>query len=181
MSVQDMHSVVERRLRRIDQRYTSGRRAIIELLVSVGHPVSMERLLESSRLDRRFETGLVSGLAATALFLATLALFGIASLSATRRVREFGIRLALGARGSDLLRLELRRTLAIAIAGLACGLAASLALARTVARLLYGVTAWNREVYGVAIVVLVVPVFVAAWLPARRAARVDPATTLRYE
>ena len=147
----------------------------------VGHPVSMERLLESSRLDRRFETGLVSGLAATALFLATLALFGIASLSATRRVREFGIRLALGARGSDLLRLELRRTLAIAIAGLACGLAASLALARTVARLLYGVTAWNREVYGVAIVVLVVPVFVAAWLPARRAARIDPATTLRYE
>jgi putative ABC transport system permease protein len=147
----------------------------------VSHPQIMERLLESVTLDRRFETGLVAGFAGTALFLATLGLFSIASLSMARRKREFGIRLALGAKGTDLLRLELWRTLAIAFLGLACGIAASLALARTVAGFLYGVTAWSPKVYGAAIAVLMVPAFVAAWLPARRATKVDPMVALRYE
>jgi len=147
----------------------------------VGHPQLMERLLESATLDRRFETGLVAGFAGTALFLATLGLFSIASLSAARRTREFGIRLALGARGADLLRLELLRTLVIAFEGLACGVAASLALARIVTGFLYGVTAWSPGVYGAAIGVLIVPALVAAWLPARRAAKVDPMVALRYE
>jgi putative ABC transport system permease protein len=147
----------------------------------VSHPQIMERLLQSVTLDRRFETALVAGFAAAALCLATLGLFSIASLSMARRTREFGIRLALGATGTDLLRLELLRTLAIAFSGVACGVAASLALARTVAGFLYGVTAWSPEVYGAAIVVLMVPAFVAAWLPARRAAKVDPMVALRYE
>ena len=147
----------------------------------VSHPQIMERLLESVTLDRRFETGLVAGFAGAALFLATVGLFSIASLSMVRRTREFGIRLALGARGADLLRLELLRTLAIVFSGLACGIAASLALATTVAGFLYGVTAWSPQVYGAAIVVLMVPALVAAWLPARRASKVDPMVALRYE
>jgi putative ABC transport system permease protein len=147
----------------------------------VSHPQIMERLLESVTLDRRFETGLVAGFAGAALFLATLGLFSFASLSMARRTREFGIRLALGARGTDLLRLELLRTLAIAFLGLACGIAASLALAETVAGFLYGMTAWSPRVYGAAIVVLMVPTFVAAWFPARRATKVDPMVALRYE
>jgi putative ABC transport system permease protein len=147
----------------------------------VSHPQTMEELLESSTLNRRFETGLLAGFAAAALFLATVGLFSIASLSVARRTREFGIRLALGARAGDLLRLELRRTLAIALEGLALGVAASLALERVVAGFLYGVTAWNPAVYGAAVMVLMVPAFVAAWLPARRAARVDPVVALRYE
>ncbi len=147
----------------------------------VTHPQIMERLLESVTLERRFQTGLVAGFAAAALLLASLGLFGVASLSVVRRTREFGIRLALGAKGSDLLWLELSRTLMIAGAGLACGLAASLALARTVAGLLYGVTAWSPAVYGAAVVALIVPAFVAAWLPARRATKVDPMVALRYE
>ena len=147
----------------------------------VSHPQVMERLLQSTTLDRRFETGLVAGFAGAALFLATVGLFSIASLSMARRTREFGIRLALGARATDLLRLELMRTLAIAVAGLACGVAASLALATVVAGFLYGVSAWSPAVYGTATVVLMVPAFVAAWLPARRAAKVDPIVALRYE
>ena len=141
----------------------------------------MERLLQSVTLDRRFETGLVAGFAAAALFLATLGLFSIASLSMARRTREFGIRLALGARGADLLKLELLRTLAIAFLGLACGIAASLALARTVAGFLYGVTPWSPAVYSAAVLALIVPTFVAAWIPARRASKVDPMVALRYE
>jgi putative ABC transport system permease protein len=147
----------------------------------VSHPQIMERLLESITLDRRFEAGLVAGFAGAALFLATVGLFSIASLSMARRTREFGIRLALGARGTDLLRLEMVRTLAIAFLGLACGIAASLALGRAVAGFLYGVTAWSPAVYGMSIVVLMVPAFVAAWLPARRATKVDPMVALRYE
>jgi putative ABC transport system permease protein len=147
----------------------------------VSHPQFMERLLQSVTLDRRFETGLVAGFAAAALFLATLGLFSIASLSIARRTREFGVRLALGARGIDLLRLELGRTLAMVVAGLVCGVGASLSLARTVAAFLYGLAAWSPRVYGAAIVVLMVPAFVAAWLPARRATKVDPMVALRYE
>jgi putative ABC transport system permease protein len=147
----------------------------------VSHPQIMERLMESTTLDRRFETALVGGFAATALFLATLGLFSIASLSAARRTKEFGIRLALGATGGDLLRLELWRTLAIAFAGLASGVAGSLALGSVVARFLYGVTAWSPGIYGAAILVLIASAFLAAWFPARWAAHVDPANALRYE
>jgi putative ABC transport system permease protein len=147
----------------------------------VSHPQIMERLLESVTLDRRFETGLVAGFAVAALFLATVGLFSIASLSMVRRTREFGIRLALGARGADLLMLELLRTLVIVFLGLACGIAGSLALATTVAGFLYGVTAWSPKVYGAAIVVVMVPAFVAAWLPPRRATKIDPMVAMRYE
>jgi putative ABC transport system permease protein len=147
----------------------------------VSHPQTMERLLQSTTLDRRFETLLVAGFAAAALFLATMGLFSIAALSLAQRTREFGIRLALGAMRADLLRLELFRTLLVACVGLACGVSASLALAKTVGGFLYGVTAWSPEIYGGAIVVLIVPAVVAAWLPARRAAKVDPMAALRYD
>ncbi len=147
----------------------------------ISHPQTMERLLRSTTLDRRFETGLVVGFAAAALFLATMGLFSIATLSLAQRTREFGIRLALGAMGADLLRLELFRTLLVACVGLACGVIASLAMAKTVGGFLYGVTAWSPEVYGAAIVVLIVPAVVAAWIPAGRAAKVDPMVALRYE
>jgi ABC-type antimicrobial peptide transport system permease subunit len=147
----------------------------------VSHPQIVERLLQSVTLDRRFETGLVAGFATSALLLATLGLFSIASLSVARRTREFGVRLALGARAIDLLGLEMRRTLGMVIAGLGCGVIASLALAKAVTALLYGVTPWSLTAYGAAIVALMVPAFVAAWLPARRTTKVDPMVALRYE
>ncbi len=147
----------------------------------VSHAQNMEHLLRSITLDRRFETGLISGFAAAALFLSMLGLFSMASLSVAARRREFGVRLALGARGADLVKLELLRTLRVAWVGVACGLAGSFVLDRVVSGFLYGVTAWSPTVYGLTIVVLIVPAFLAAWLPARRAARVDPASALRYE
>lgn len=147
----------------------------------VSHPQTMERLVAASTLDRRFETGLIAGFATAALLLAALGLFGVASLSVARRTREFGVRLALGARASDLLRLELARTLVMVTIGLAAGLAVSLALGRAVASLLYGVAPWSPLVYGAAIIVLAIPARAAAMIPARRAARVDAATALRAE
>jgi predicted permease len=147
----------------------------------LSHAQTMERLLQATTLDRRFETSLISGFAAAALFLAALGLFSIASLSVARRTREFGIRLALGARSGDLVMLELSQTLKLAIVGLALGLAVSLALGKVLAGFLFNVTAWNPEVYGLAVLALLAPLFLAAWFPARRAARVDPASTLRYD
>jgi putative ABC transport system permease protein len=148
---------------------------------AVNHPQTMERLLQSVTLDRRFEAGLVGGFAATALFLAAMGLFSIGSLSVARRTREFGIRMTLGAKAVDLLRLELLRALGLVVAGLAVGVAASLALGKVVAGLLYGVAPWSPAVYIAAVAALVVPAFVAAWIPARRASKVDPMVALRYE
>jgi putative ABC transport system permease protein len=148
---------------------------------AVSHPQMMERLMSEATLDRRAGTALVAGFAGTALLLATIGLFSIASLSAVRRTREFGVRLAVGAKGSDLLKLELGRTLTMVATGLACGVAACLALAWLLAGFLYGVRAWSPTVFGVSILALIVPTFIAGWLPARRAAKVDPMVALRYE
>ena len=147
----------------------------------VMHAQAMERLLAAVTLRRRFESASISSFAAFALFLSALGLFSVASLSAARRKREFGIRLALGATGGQIVRLELARTAWTVMAGLATGIVASLAAARAMAGLLYQVTPWNWEIFGVAALVLTASALLAGWLPARRAARTDPASALRIE
>jgi putative ABC transport system permease protein len=148
---------------------------------AVSHPQTIEHLIEATTLDRRFETALLAGFAAAALFLATLGLFSIASLSVTQRTREFGIRLALGAQTRDLLRSELFRTLRVVSMGIACGLGAAVVLAKAISGFLFGVTPWSASVYTLAIAVLVTSTIVAAWIPARHAAKINPTEALRYE
>ncbi len=147
----------------------------------VTHAQTMERLLESVTLPRRFETALVSSFAVVALFLSALGLFSVASLSAARRTREFGIRLAVGATGGQIVRLELARTATMVIVGLCLGLFACLIVARAMAGLLYKVTPWSGEVFAASSLVLIASALLAAWLPARRAGRIDPASALRIE
>ncbi len=147
----------------------------------VTHIQTMERLLEAATLRRRFETWLLGSFAAVALFLSALGLFGVASLSAARRTREFGIRLAVGATGGQIARLELARTATMVIVGLAFGVIASIAVTRAMAGLLFRVAPWSAEIFVCAALVLIASASLAGWLPARRAARVDPATALRSE
>jgi putative ABC transport system permease protein len=147
----------------------------------VSHAQIMERLVDSTTLDRRFETGLIGAFAAVALFLSMLGLFSMAALSVAHRKREFGVRLALGASGADVVGLELQRTSKLACAGLGAGTAVSLALGKLVSGFLFGVVPWNPAVYCLAFVSLMVSAFLDAGLPARRAARVDPASPLRCE
>lgn len=147
----------------------------------VTHVQTMEHLMEAVTLQRRFETGLLSGFAAVALFLSALGLFGIASLSAARRTREFGIRLAVGATCGQIVRLELARTATTVMVGLGFGLLASIAMARAMIGLLYKVTPCSGEIFAAAALVLIASALLAGWLPARRAARIDPAAALRIE
>jgi predicted lysophospholipase L1 biosynthesis ABC-type transport system permease subunit len=147
----------------------------------VTHAQRMERLLSSATLERRFETALAGGFAGVAVLLSAIGLFGIVSLAVARRIREIGIRMALGATPSAILKLELSRTFVIISTGLVMGLALTLVLGRSMTALLYHVSAWNLKIYAAAAAVLTVSAFAAAWFPARCAANVDPASALRHE
>jgi predicted lysophospholipase L1 biosynthesis ABC-type transport system permease subunit len=147
----------------------------------VAHTQTMEHILESMTLSRRLEAILLSSFAVTALFLSALGLFSVASLSAARRTREFGIRLAVGAKSGAIVRLELTRIAKVVIVGLVLGLLVSMSVARFMAGLLYRVVPWSTDIFAAAALVLIASAPLAAWLPARRAGRIDPATALRVE
>lgn len=141
----------------------------------------MEHIIQSATLGRRFETDLLLGFSASALFLSALGLFGVASLSVTRHSREFGIRMALGATGADVVWLEIIRNAVVVITGLAVGLLLSLATHRALTALLFGVSPLNLNVYAAAAAVLIISAITAVLIPALRAARMDPAIVLRHE
>lgn len=101
--------------------------------------------------------------------------------SVAQRGQEIGIRLALGAESRNILRLVVVQGLRPALVGVACGLAAALALTRPIAGFLFGVSAWDPLVFFMVPVILVGVAVVAAWLPVMRASRIDPAVALRHE
>jgi putative ABC transport system permease protein len=142
---------------------------------------TMEHIIQSATLERRFETDLLLGFSASTLFLSALGLFGVASLSVTRHSREFGIRMALGATRADVPWLEIVRNLVIVISGLAVGLLLSFTAHRALAALLFGVSALSLNVYVAAAAVLTISAMTAVLIPALRATRIDPAIVLRDE
>jgi predicted permease len=115
------------------------------------------------------------------LLLAVMGVYGVVSYSVSQQTRDIGIRVALGARKLDVFRLVSRSGLRPAILGLVLGLAASLALARLLAVLLYGLNPVNVPVFTVVVLLMLGVSLLACWLPARRAAHVDPVTALRQE
>jgi len=130
--------------------------------------------------ERLFAT-LSGAFGVLALILAAIGLYGTISYAAARRTSEIGIRMALGASRSSVLWLILRGTLAMLGVGIVVGLPASLAAARLVRSQLFGLSAMDPASLSGAVVVLGVLAMAAGWIPARRAARVDPMTALRYE
>ena len=141
----------------------------------------MARTVAESRavFTRRYPLLLVGTFAATALVLAVVGLYGTISHSVARRTPELAVRLALGAREADILSLVLREGARVAALGLALGLAASLALASSLRALLYGIGAADPATYAVVALGLGALALAASWLPARRAASVDPLESLR--
>jgi putative ABC transport system permease protein len=142
---------------------------------------TMDEVATEATQGQRFRAVLVSTFAGIALVLAAVGIFGVLTFSVRERMREFGVRVALGATTPDILRLVVGSGLKIAVSGVAIGLAAAALLTRTLASLLFGVTPLDPVTFLAAPGVLVMTAVVACVAPALRAVRVDPAVTLRHE
>jgi putative ABC transport system permease protein len=142
---------------------------------------TVERLLADRLAPRRFDATLLGFFAAAALLMAAVGLYGVMSYLVTLRTQEIGLRMALGARRSDVLRLIAGRAASLAAAGAAAGTLAALALARGVASLLYGIGALDPAAFTAAPLLLALAAAVAAGVPAWRATRVDPMSALRRD
>jgi putative ABC transport system permease protein len=142
---------------------------------------SMEQYLAFSLAPRRFNLHLMAIFAASALLLAFLGVYGVVAYSVSQRSREIGLRLALGARRADIYKLILGQGLRLVLAGLGVGLGGTLVSTRLLSGLLFGVTPTDPQTFAGVPLLLAAVTLLACYLPARRAARVDPMVALRYE
>jgi putative ABC transport system permease protein len=141
----------------------------------------MTDVVADALLIRRLSVWLLGSFASLALGLASVGIYGLTAYSMSRRVREIGLRMALGASGQEVVRLLVWRGLAASIAGVALGLPAAFALAHLMRGLLFGVAAHDTATFIVVPFTLVAVAALASYLPARRATRIDPIVALRYE
>jgi putative ABC transport system permease protein len=142
---------------------------------------TMRELTGNALRTDRFNAWLLGAFALLALLLAILGIYGVISYSVLQRMRELGIRLALGAQARDVLTLILAQGLKLALLGVGLGLLAAFALTRWMESLLFGVRPTDPLTFGVIAVALLLVALLACWLPARRATRVDPLVALRCE
>ena len=142
---------------------------------------TFSQVYSASLSSRRFNVILIGFFGITALLLATTGVFGVMAYSVSRRTREIGVRVALGATPGDVLRMILGQGLRTIFIGVAIGITGSLALTRTVESLLFGVTATDPLTFGGVTLLLVGAALLACYIPARRATKVDPMVALRYE
>ena len=142
---------------------------------------TMSEVMSISLAAQRFNTFLLGVFSGVALLLASVGLYGVLSFSVAQRTREIGIRMALGAQARDVMRLVLRQGLTLSLLGVAAGVCASMVGTRVLAGMLYGVAPTDPVTFVTVALLLVAVAFVACFVPARRAMRVDPIVALRYE
>ncbi|PYQ01145.1 MAG: ABC transporter permease [Acidobacteria bacterium] len=142
---------------------------------------AMDEVVDRSLAQRWLSTALLAAFAAVSLLLASVGVYGVVAFGVTRRVREFGIRMALGAGRADVSRLVLRQGARLAAVGVAAGLAAAALVSGAMESLVYGVGARDAASFAASAGVLLAVAVLASYLPARRAASVDPAVTLRSD
>jgi putative ABC transport system permease protein len=142
---------------------------------------TMREYLSTSVAQSRFSMLLLAVFAALAMILATVGIYGVMSYSVTQRTHEMGIRLALGARPADVIRMVVKQGMVMAVTGLVIGLGASFALTRLMESLLFGVSATDFITFAAVSLLLAGVALGASFVPARRAARLDPMVALRYE
>jgi putative ABC transport system permease protein len=143
--------------------------------------LTLQDLLHDQTASQRFTSLLLSAFAFLAVLLACLGVYGVAAYSVSQRTREFGLRVALGAEPGDISRLILRQTVLLTLVGMAIGTAAALALGRFISSMLFDVQPSDPATFLSVSFVLLAVILLACYIPARRAARVDPMVALRYE
>jgi len=148
---------------------------------AVFNVTTLDDLMGQSIAIRRFFMFLLLIFAALALILAAVGIYGVMSYVAAQRTHEIGIRMALGAQASDVLKLIIGNGMVLALVGVSAGLAGSFALTRLLVGLLFGVSATDAATFLVASIGLIVVALFACYIPARRATKVNPLVALRYE
>jgi putative ABC transport system permease protein len=155
------------------------------LSVDKDQPVSdimtMDQRVARSVASKRFVMSLLGAFSLLALGLAAVGIYGVMAYLVTQRTQEIGVRMALGAQKRDVLKLVVGRGMALAVMGIAIGLVASLALTRLMRSLLFEVTPTDWLTFVITSLVLLTVALLACYIPARRAAKVDPLVALRYE
>jgi predicted permease len=153
----------------------------IEPNAPVSGVATMDEVVSRQTWRPRLSTLLLLGFALAALILAAVGIYGVLSYSVAQRTHEIGVRMALGAQARDIRRMVVRQGMALAGLGIAAGLAGAFALTRLMSKLLYGVSAADPPTLAAVAILLGAVAFLACYLPARRATRVDPMEALRYE
>jgi putative ABC transport system permease protein len=162
---------------------TSVERAIhsIDPTLPVFGQRTMEELLADSTVRRKVVLWLMGAFAAVALLLAAIGTYGVMSVAASRRVREIGIRMALGAQRRDIVRLIVRPGLTLAVAGVAAGVLGAALLAQLMRAVLFAVAPTDAVTYAAVSLLLIAVALAACYIPARRATRQDPLIALRTD
>jgi len=149
--------------------------------IPISNIVTLQQAVSNALWQPRFSMLLFGLFAAVALVLAAVGVYGVMSYAVTQRTSEIGVRVAMGARRSDILALVVRQGALLAVAGIALGVAGAYALSRVMASLLHQVSATDAATFGAASAVLLTVALAACFLPALRASRIDPIVALRYE
>jgi putative ABC transport system permease protein len=155
--------------------------ATLDQNVPISNAQTINERLSQAFSYPRFRAIILTAFAGLALLLAAVGLYAVLAQLIAQRTQEFGIRMALGAEKSDLLKLVIREGMVLACAGLAAGLLLTLSLTRLLSSLLYGVKPADPLILAVVCLLLVMVAFCATYIPARRASGVDPMVALRYE
>jgi len=154
---------------------------VLDASLPLFHVRTLEEQVRNASAQERSAAILTSLFGIVALLLATVGIYGVISYSVTQRTHDIGIRIALGAQVSDVLKLVLKGGLALALAGVVFGTACAFALTRLIANLLFGVSATDATTFGIVAAILIFVTLLACYIPARKATKVNPLVALRYE